>query len=228
MVPNHVAIILDGNRRFARKLGLDPIKGHEYGAKKLLEVAEWLKEAGVKELTLYTLSTENLKRTPIEVTALMMLFRKAVEKATEDERIQENKVKIRFIGRLQHLPKDIQESFSRLEEKTKNNTGYKINFAIAYGGKAEIVDAANKIIKDAKDGKIDSVDENKFSQYLYLSDEPDLLIRPGGEKRISNFILWQMAYTEYIFMDKLFPELTKQDILDCLAEYERRERRMGK
>lgn len=230
MVPKHVAIILDGNRRFAKKQGISPLKGHEYGAKKVVEVLEWLKELGVKEVTFYTLSTENLKRTGVEVAALMALFRKGLEEEKKDKRIASNGVRVRVIGRLELLPKDIQSAMNELMEKTKNYSQYTINFAIAYGGKAEIVDAVKKIVTAARNGEIkeDDIDESTFPNYLYMPDEPDLLIRPSGEKRISNFLLWQLAYSEFIFLDKLWPEITRQDLVDCIAEYERRERRVGK
>lgn len=230
MVPKHVAIILDGNRRFAKKQGINPLKGHEYGAKKVVEVLEWLKELGVKEVTFYSLSTENLKRTDVEVAALMALFRKGLDEAKKDGRIDSNGARVRFIGRLELLPKDIQNTMNELMEKTKNYSNYTVNFAIAYGGKAEIVAAVKKIVAAVKKGDIkeDAIDEKTFPDYLYMADEPDLLIRPGGEKRISNFLLWQLAYAEFIFLDKLWPEITKQDLVDCIAEFERRERRVGK
>ncbi len=228
MVPRHIAIILDGNRRYARKIGLDLLKGHEHGARKVAEILEWLKELGVKEATFYALSTENLKRSPNEVAALMELFRRGIKKAINDRRIDENKARIRFIGRLELLPKDMQKGMKELMERTKGYSNYFVNFAIGYGGKAEIVEAANRAIADAKAGKISKVDEETFAKYLWLEDEPDLLIRPGGEKRISNFLLWQMAYAEFVFLDKLWPELTKQDIVDSIKEFEKRERRKGK
>ncbi len=224
MVPKHVAIILDGNRRYAKKVGIDALRGHEYGFEKFKEVLKWLSEAGVKQTTLYALSTENLKRTPEEVQALMEIFRTVLKNEPD------SKTRIKFIGRLELLPKDIQQGMNELMEKTKDYSEFELNFAIAYGGKAEIVDAAKKIIHDAQSGKLkeDDLDEEKFSKYLYMPDEPDLLIRPGGEKRLSNFLPWQLTYAEFIFLDKLFPELTKQDILDCISEYEKRDRRKGK
>ncbi len=230
MAPKHVAIILDGNRRFAKKQGINPLKGHEHGAKRLIDVLEWLKELGVKEVTFYTLSTENLKRTGVEVAALMALFRKGLDEEKKDGRIDSNGAKVRFIGRLGLLPKDIQKGMAELMERTKNHSNYTVNFAIAYGGKAEIVDAVRKIVAAAKKGSIneEDIDEKTFPDYLYMADEPELLIRPGGEKRISNFLLWQLAYSEFIFLDKLWPEITRQDLVDCIAEYEKRARRVGK
>ena len=226
----HVAIILDGNRRYAKKIGIDILKGHEHGARKIIELLGWLEELGAKEATLYCLSTENLKRSPVEVAALMMLFRKAIIDSLKDERIHKNKIRIRFIGKLELLPKDLQKSMSELMEATKRYDKYKVNFAVAYGSHEEITSAAKKIAEDVKNGKItpESITEEKFSEYLYLSDEPDLLIRPGGEKRISNFILWQLSYAELIFLDKLWPEITKQDIIDCILEFKTKERRKGK
>ncbi len=230
MIPNHVAIILDGNRRYAKKLGLNQIKGHEYGARKIQEVLGWLRDAGVRQATLYSFSTENFKRPMAEVQALMMVFRAMLKNAKNDQKIDQNRIRMRFIGRLELMPKDIQQGMKELMERTKNYSEFTINLAVAYGGKAEIVDAVKRIAADAKDRVIDEadIDELEFSRYLYMPDEPDLLIRPGGEKRISNFLLWQLAYSELIFLDKLFPELTKQDVLDCISEYESRERRKGK
>ncbi len=230
MIPSHVAIILDGNRRYAKKLGLNPIKGHEYGAKKLIDILKWLKEAGVKQATLYTFSTENMKRNPIEVGALITLFSASIKKALNDKRIEQNKTRIKFIGRLEILPKGMQKDMKELMEKTKNYSDFTVNFAMGYGGKAEIVDAAKKLAADAKSGRLkeEDITEETFAKYLYIADEPDLLIRPGGEKRLSNFLPWQLAYSEFIFLDKLLPELTRQDILDCISEYEKRDRRKGK
>ncbi|MBI2133869.1 di-trans,poly-cis-decaprenylcistransferase [Candidatus Woesearchaeota archaeon] len=228
MPPGHVAIILDGNRRYAKKLGMNRLKGHEYGAKKLIEVLGWLKDAGVREVTLYTLSTENLKRSAVEINALFMLFSESIKKAKNDSRLKDTGTRVRFIGNLSLLPMQLQNEMADLQEITKSQKRMTVNFAIAYGGRTEIVEAAKRIAIEAKKGNEPEISEDTFSSYLYLSSEPDLLIRPGGEKRLSNFLLWQLAYTELIFIDKLFPELEKEDIMQCLAEYEVRERRMGK
>lgn len=226
----HIAVILDGNRRFARKTGSDPLKGHEYGAEKVRELLRWLKELGIREVTLYVLSTENLKRTPIEVAALMSVFRNSLKKAVQDDTLKENRIRIRFIGRLEILPKDVQLEMRELMEQTKSYSDYIVNLAVAYGGKAEIVDAARKFAGDVSKGavSINSLDEEAFSGYLYMPDEPDLLIRPGGECRLSNFLPWQLAYSELIFLDKLWPELTRQDVVGCIEEFQRRGRRFGK
>ncbi|MBI4439146.1 di-trans,poly-cis-decaprenylcistransferase [Candidatus Woesearchaeota archaeon] len=229
-MPSHIAIILDGNRRYAKKAGINPLEGHTHGAKKAGELLGWMRELGIKQATLYVLSTENLKRTPIEVKTLMDIFRHYLSDALKDERITENKARIRFVGQLELLPPDILQGMAELMDKTKRFSDFKINFAIAYGGKAEIANAARILAEKAKAGTISpaDIDESLFSSHLYIQDEPDLMIRPGGEKRLSNFLLWQLAYSELIFLDKLWPEITKQDIIDCIAEFDRRERRIGK
>lgn len=228
--PKSIAIILDGNRRYSRKLGLNPWQGHAYGTKKVEELLEWCKELGIKELTLYSFSNENFNRSKKEVHFLMNLFRKQIKRLKDDERLQENKLKVNFIGRLNMFPKDIQKAMKEVMEKTKRNNGFKVNFAMGYGGRQEIVDSLKSIIKKIKNKKIRErdIDEKIISENLYLSSEPDILIRPGGEKRISNFLLYQMSYTELFFIDKLWPEFTKKDLIKIINEFKERGRRFGK
>ncbi len=230
MIPGHVAIILDGNRRYAAKKGIPLLKGHEEGARKIGDVLKWLRELGVSQSTLYTLSTENLRRSPGEVAALMEIIRQAVEKAKGDRRIEQEETRFRFIGRLDLLPADIRQGMEQLMKKTKDFGKFTVNFAVAYGSRDEITSAARQIAKEAAAGKLspEQVTEESITDRLHLPDEPDLLIRPGGERRLSNFLLWQLSYTELVFLDKLWPELTKEDIEACISEYERRERRKGK
>lgn len=228
-IPKHVAIILDGNRRFAKKLGFRVERGHELGSKKAEELLEWCREIGIKELTLYCLSLENFNRMKREFAFLMSLFKKQFEKLGKDERIHKNKVKIKFIGRLKLLPQNLQKLMNEIMDSTKRYNNYRLNFAIAYSGRAEIIDAINNIIeKIKKKEKIKKINENLFSKELYLSSEPDLLIRTAGEKRISNFLLWQSSYSELVFSEKLWPEFSKKDFLECIEEYSRRERRFGR
>jgi len=225
-----VAIVLDGNRRYSKKLGLKLFQGHDYGAKKVEKLFDWCMELGIKELTLYSFSVENFNRSKEEVNFLMNLFRKHFKKLMKDERIEKDKIKINFIGRLDLFPKDIEEQMHEIMEKTRDYDNFTVNFALGYGGRQEIVDATKKIIEkiNNKELKIEDIDENTFSNNLYLNSEPDIFIRPGGEKRISNFLLWQASYSELVFLEKLWPEFTKEDLLWCIEEFKKRERRFGK
>ena len=222
-VPKHVAVILDGNRRYAKKLGIAKFKGHEKGFNKIKELLEWCMELGIKEATLYCFSTENFNRNKEEVDYLFNLFRKRIGDFKKDKTIHDNKVKISVVGRISMFPEDMQKAMKEVMEATKDYDNYRLNLALAYGGRGEIVDAFKRIIsKGVKD-----VDEGVIKENLYLADDVDLLIRPGGEKRLSNFLLWQMAYGEIVWVSKLWPELTKQDFIECIEEYKRRERRFG-
>lgn len=223
-VPKHVAIILDGNRRYAKKHVLKPWAGHEKGSKIVESLFDWCDELGIKELTLYAFSYENFKRNKTEVDFLMKLFKKQMETLEKDERIEKKRIKVIFIGRLNLFPEEMQDIMKRIENKTKNNDNFKINFAMGYGGRIEIVDAVNKIIKK----NIKEVDEDTITENLYLSSEPDLVIRTGGEKRVSNFLIWQSYYSEWYFTDKLWPEFTKEDLIKAIEEFGKRERRVGK
>ena len=230
-IPKHIAIILDGNRRFAKKLGLKPWKGHELGMKKLEELFNWCTELGVKELTLYSFSTENFSRSKDEINFLFGLFKKKFSELKKEEGIIKNNVRINVIGRTEMFPADMQKSMLEAVEKTKGNRKLIVNFALAYGGRQEIEDVFKRIAKDISSGKLKSEDinENLIKQNLYMQSEPDLVIRPGGEIRTSNFLIWQSAYSEWIFLkDKLWPEFTKKDLENCIKEYGKRERRFGK
>ncbi len=226
----HVAIILDGNRRFAKKLMLKPWKGHEWGAKKIEQLLYWCRDLGIKEVTLFCFSLENFSRPKKEFDYLMGLYRREFKKLKKDKRVMEYGIKIRVIGRREMFPKDIQEAMKEIEEKTKNNNKYTVNFAMAYGGRAEITDAARKLAEDYEKGRIRGkiIDEKVFAKYLYLNSDPDLIIRTGGEKRISNFLIWQGNYSEFVFVEKMWPEIEKKDFLECINEYKRRKRRFGK
>ena len=228
-VPKHIAIILDGNRRYAKKLGLQLWKGHEFGVKKLEQLLEWCIELGIKELTLYSFSTENFKRTKMEKDFLFKIFDREFSNMKHKESIFKNKIRVNVIGRLNMFPKGIRKAILDIMEKTKKHKNFIVNFAMAYGGRQEITDAVNKIIKDIKSNKINSkkINENTITSYLYLKSEPDIVIRPGGEKRMSNFLLWQSCYSELFFTDKLWPEFTKEDLIKCIEEFNKRERRFG-
>ena len=227
--PKHIAIILDGNRRFAKKQGLEVWKGHSFGAKKVEDLLKWCRDLGIKELTLYSFSMDNFKRPEREKKAIFGLFRKNFEKLEKDERLMKNGIKVRFIGKIGMFPKDIQESMQRLMEKTNENERFKVNFAMAYSGKAEITDSVRKIINklNNKSININDINEEMIKNNLYLGSEPDIFIRPGGEKRMSDFLIWQSAYSELFFLDKLWPEFTKEDLVDIIEEFKGRERRFG-
>ena len=227
-VPKHIGIVMDGNRRFAKRLMLKPFMGHEWGAKKVEKIVDWCLEKGVKELTLYALSLENFNRPKQEFDYLMNLFRKEFENFKTNPKLEFTKVN--FLGRINMFPEDIQETMNYLMNKTKNNKKFVLNFAMAYGGRAEVIDAIKKLAIDIKNNKVDitKINEESFGKHLYMNDEPDLIIRTGGEKRTSNFLIWQSYYAEWAFLDILFPEFEKEDFLKCLDDYAKRERRFGR
>ena len=227
-VPKHIAIILDGNRRYAKKLGMRPWKGHDFGVKKLNQFLEWCQELGIKELTLYSFSTENFNRTKQEKDFLFSVFKKEFSSMKHKKDIFGNKIRINVIGRLEMFPKEIRKAMLDIMERTKKHKNFIVNFAMAYGGRQEIVDAFKNIIKNRKELKPEDINENLIAKYLYLQSEPDIVIRPGGEIRTSNFLTWQSTYSEWIFTNKLWPEFTKEDLVNCIEEFNKRERRFGK
>ncbi len=231
-IPQHVGIIMDGNRRFARELEMDSILGHEEGRKKLEEVLEWCREVGIKVVTVYAFSTENFLRSRDEVEHLMRLFVDSLKRAADDERTHRYGMRIRVIGQLQLLPEEVREAIRYAEEKTRKNDRFILNVAIAYGGREEIVDAIRKIARDVVEGKlkIEDIDEDTVSSYLYTGDipDPDLIFRTSGEERISNFLLWQSAYSEFYFADVYWPTLRKIDFLRAIRSYQLRHRRFGR
>jgi len=222
-VPKHIAIILDGNRRYAKKLGIAKFKGHEKGFNKIKELLEWCIELGVKEVTLYCFSTENFKRDKTEVDYLFGLFRKKIGDFKKDKLIHDNKVKISVVGRIGMFPEDMQKEMKEIMDDTKDYDNYKLNLALAYGGRGEIVDAVKKIISFG----VKEVSEELIKENLYLPNDVDILIRPGGEKRLSNFLLWQSSYAELWFSEKLWPEFDKEDLIKAVEWYRERERRFG-
>jgi len=230
-VPKHLAIIMDGNRRFAQKLGMDPAIGHLAGRSKLEEVIDWCLELGIKVLTVYAFSTENIKRNKDEADFLMNLFAENFRKVGDDERVHKNKMRIKAIGKIENLPKNVQDAIKYAEEKTKNYDKYFFNIAVAYGGREEILNAVKRIAGDVKKGKIkeEDINEKLMSSYLYTSDlpDPDLILRTSGEERISNFLLWQLAYSELYFSDVYWPGFRKIDFLRAIKSYQERKRRFG-
>jgi undecaprenyl diphosphate synthase len=224
----HVGIILDGNRRYAKKVGLPQLKGHEEGAKRVKEIIEESIRLKIKELTLYTFSLENFKRTKTEVGFLMKLFKKSFNefmKKAENEK-QLKKARIVFAGDKSLFSKDIRNMMNYVEKKTEKNSGIIINFAMGYGGRSEIVNAVKKIVK--KEIRPEKINEKTISENLYVKNDVDLIIRTSGEKRISGFLPWQGVYAELIFLDKLWPEFTKDDLKSCIEEFNNRKRRFGK
>jgi len=231
-IPKHIGIIMDGNRRYAKKLGLDPKMGHIFGAKKLEEVLKWCLELGIREVTLYAFSTENFKRRQDEIEHIFNLMKSKLRELEKSEVIHKNEVQIRFIGKLELLPDDLRIFMKKIEDLTRSYNKYRLNIAVAYGGRSEIVDAIRNIVKDALKGRIKAEDitEDTISKYLYTKDslDPDLIIRTSGEERLSNFLIWQSAYSELYFVDALWPEFTKLDFLLAIRSYQKRERRFGK
>jgi len=233
-IPNHIAIIMDGNRRYALMEGFSPTKGHEMGKDKLEEVVEWCHEIGIKVLTVFAFSTDNFKRSKEEVEHLMNMFEEDLKKLAEDERIHENEVRVRVIGKMDLLPEKVRKAAELVMEKTKGYDKYYFNIAIGYGGREEITEAIKKIAEDVEKGEIkpSEIDQNKVASYLYTSSlpfpDPDLILRTSGEERISNFLLWQLAYSELYFTDVYWPALKKTDFLKAILSYQRRQRRYGK
>lgn len=218
----HVAIIIDGNRRYAKKLAMQPWKGHEFGAETVEKLLDWCKELDIRELTIYALSIENLKRDKKELEYLFNLMEKMFDKLKNDKRIKEDKVKIRFVGNLSLLPKELKELCEEVEENTKNYSNYIVNFCIAYGGRQELVQAFNKL-KGKKE-----ITEEDLKNALWLSSEPEIIIRTGNQVRTSNFLPWQSIYSEWFFLDKLWPEFTKEDLIQVLGQFKKRQRNFGK
>ena len=231
-IPKHVAIIMDGNRRFARELGLSMEKGHKYGKEKIKEILEWCFELKIKNLTLYAFSIENFERSKNEVSALMSLCKDELEIALKNSRIHNNKIKINIIGNLDSLPEKIKQSAIYIMKETKNYNNYILNIALAYGGREEIIHAIKNIAKDVKNNnlKINEITKSKVSSYLYTTGipDPDLILRTSGEERISNFLLWQLAYSELYFSDVYWPAFRKRDFLKAIRTFQQRKRRFGK
>jgi len=233
-LPSHVAVILDGNRRWARSRGLPPWAGHEIGARNVEKLFDWCLELGIKTVTLYVFSLENFQRPKEEVDALMNIIERYLNKLKEDPRIYKHKVQVRALGRKYLLPERIRKLLDEIESRTKSHNNFFLNIAIAYGGRAEIADAVRNIIRDVLKHKISlkDVTEDLISKYLYTSHlpnpDPDLIIRTSGEERLSGFLLWQCAYSELVFLDVYWPDFRKIDLLRAIRTYQRRQRRFGR
>ena len=228
-LPQHIAIIMDGNGRWAQQHAIGRIRGHKKGAQAVRTTVKTCREIGIKYLTLYAFSIENWDRPEKEVQALMFLLEEYLNK--EEKELQEQGIRLTTIGEIDRLYPLVKEKLIQVKASTLKNDKMVLNLALSYGGKDEIIRAVKKIIQDNKNGKIDINEINKktFSNYLYTSGmpDPDLLIRTSGEYRISNFLLWQTAYTELYFTNVLWPDFTKDDIFRAIASYQKRERRFG-
>lgn len=230
-VPGHVAVIMDGNRRYAKEFGLLVAEGHEKGKEKLEEMIEWCLELGIRVLTVYAFSTENVSRETDEVSTLMRMFAQNFRKLADDDRVHKHGIRIRVLGQRELLPDDVRESVEYAEERTKDYDEYSFNIAVGYGGRQELLHAVRKIAGEVKDGrmKVEEIGEDTFYRYLYTSDlpDPDLILRTSGEERISNFLLWQLAYSELYFSDVYWPGFRKVDFLRAVRSYQLRKRRFG-
>ena len=227
-LPQHIAIIMDGNRRWAKREGLDTPSGHKEGAENLKRIARYANKIGIKYMTVYAFSTENWKRSQAEVGAIMKLLKFYLRDFFNNYK---DDIKINVIGRKDNLHEDLKEEIEKAVEKTKNNTGMILNIAFNYGGRDEIVHATKQIAEQVKDGNLNAeeIDEKTFANNLYTANQPDpdLLIRTSGEERISNFLLWQIAYTEFVFSNKYWPEFSEADLDEAIKMYQQRTRKFG-
>ncbi len=228
-MPKHIAIIMDGNRRWAKEHGLSTKLGHKEGAENLKRLTQYANKIGIEYLTVYAFSTENWKRSEEEVGALMILLKNYLDDLTKAADTEN--VRIKFFGHIESLSKMLQDSIKKAIEKTKGNTGTTLCIAFNYGGRDEITKATKEIAEDIKYGKIniEDINEQLISSYLYTKDEPDpdLLIRTSGEIRLSNFLPWQLVYTEFVFVDKYWPDFGERDLDEAIKTYEKRNRKFG-
>lgn len=230
-VPGHIGIITDGNRRFARQIGIPENEGHVRGKDKLEEVLQWCMDLNIGIVTVYAFSTENFSRDSGEVEFLFRMINDAFIDLMNDERIFKNKINVKVIGDVSKLPKYLQETIALTQDKTKGHDRFRFNLAIGYSGRGEIINAIRSIAVEVKEGKLEpsDIDEAKFREFLYDGSlpDPDLIFRTSGEERISNFLLWQSAYSELYFSDVNWPDLKKIDFLRAISSYQARIRRFG-
>ena len=228
-LPRHIAIIMDGNRRWAKNNGLSTKEGHKAGSKNLENIARFCNKIGIKYLTVYAFSTENWKRSETEVSALMFILKANLDAMIR--RMDTENIRIRVIGEKENIPNDIMPRIEKLVEKTKNNTGLTLNIAFNYGGRAELVHATKIIAEKVKNGELllEDINENTISENIYTAGQPDpdLMIRTSREIRTSNFLPWQLTYTEFYFPDKHWPEFGEEDLLEAIKIYQGRNRRFG-
>lgn len=229
-LPNHIAVIMDGNGRWAKNKGKNRIFGHKNGVEAVRQVNEACAELGVKYLTLYAFSSENWNRPKLEVSALMELLVRTI--GNETKTLMKNNIRLMTIGSIASLPKRAQEQLAKVKEETKNNTRLTLTLALSYGGRAELVDACKNIASEVKKGKInpEDISESIINSHLYEPSipDPELMIRTSGEYRLSNFLLWQAAYTELYFTDEFWPDFNKESLYKAILSFQSRERRFGK
>ena len=228
-LPNHIAIIMDGNRRWAKARGKPASFGHKEGAKTLEKMVRYANKIGIKYITVYAFSTENWKRKTEEVSTLMALFQSYLDDYSK--RADSENIKVKILGSREGLSEKMKDSIEKCMERTKNNTGITFNIALNYGGRDEILRAVKEIATEIKDGKIspEEITEETISDKLYTKGEPDpdLLIRTSGEIRLSNFLPWQLVYTEFLFVEKNWPDFTENDLDEAIIEYQKRTRKFG-
>jgi tritrans,polycis-undecaprenyl-diphosphate synthase [geranylgeranyl-diphosphate specific] len=233
LMPEHIAIILDGNRRWASEKALNPWIGHHFGAERIRKLLDWCLELKVKSITLYAFSTENFQRPEPEIKEIMKITEEKLRELLADERIHKNRVRVKVIGRRSLLPSSLQQLINEVEDATKDYDESFLNVALAYGGRAEIVDAAKKIAQKVENGELspDVITERVFENHLYTAhlpkQDPDLIIRTSGEERLSGFLLWQSAYSELCFLDVYWPGFRRIDLLRAVRTYQTRKRRFG-
>ena len=228
-IPNHIAIIMDGNRRWAKKHGVTTKAGHKEGAEALKKIARYANKIGITYLTVYAFSTENWKRSEEEIGSIMLLVKNYLNDLVSA--VDTENVRIKIFGHIEALPEDLQENMKKAIEKTKNNTGLTLCIAFNYGGRDEITRAVKAISEDVKNGKFEVTDitEGMIQDYLYTKDipDPDLLIRTSGEIRLSNFLPWQLVYSEFVFVEKYWPDFSEEDLESAINTYEKRNRKFG-
>ncbi len=232
-MPKHVAIVMDGNRRYARVQGnMSPVEGHKCGRNTLEEFLEWCVDLGIEIVTVYAFSSKNFERPSDEVEGLMNLFKENFKGIASNNKIHKNEVRVKAVGQLDLLPDDVRDSIKIAEESTASHKRMLLNVAIGYDGRLEIIDAIKKISKDIKDGKLspEDITEEIVNRNLYTAgiDDPNLIIRTSGEERFSGFLLWQASYSELYFCDSYWPAFRKVDFLRALRSYQQRERRFGR
>lgn len=229
-LPRHIAIIMDGNGRWAKQRGLPRVAGHAQGANTVRVIVEACARLGIKALTLYTFSTENWSRPQEEIDILMKMLKEHLKK--ELPRLEKNNIRFNTIGETHALPADVQQQIDRAKDRTRANQGLVLTLALNYGSRAEILNAVKRIIEDARSGNVNAqaITEGRFEEYLYTRDLPplDLLIRTSGEMRLSNFLLWQLSYSEIYVTKKLWPDFTKEDLEEAIADFNKRQRRFGR
>lgn len=228
-LPKHIAIIMDGNRRWAKEKGIKPTLGHKEGAKTLEKIVRYANKIGLKHITVYAFSTENWKRAEEEVSALMLLLQNYLDDFSK--KADTENIKIKFLGDTTALPKNMHKSIENCLERTKNNTGITFNIALNYGGRLELVRAVKEIVKkvENKEFSIEDINEDTISNELYTAGQPDpdLVIRTSGELRLSNFLPWQSVYSELLFIKKYWPDFNEEDLDNAIIEYQKRTRKFG-